>query len=90
MSFIKHLLEQQFEQSDMSVADVSTDQITVPGIGIASPEHIKRRVQTMINDLAARVNNQDVDWTSIKGLLNHSGLHAYVEALASLEHKPQS
>ena len=89
MSFIKFLMEQQFDakarldQLEDRTALPQEDLFLVPGIGQMTREQARQRAVSKIDDIARRAQDPNVEWSMIVTMLKDSGLLAYAKALAT-------
>ena len=86
-SFLKFLLEGDEEAWRFrSVGQPDNDPIIqIEGIGQVKASQAKRHVRSMLADMTKTATNEDVEWKRVKWMLQHSALHAYVDALIKLQ-----
>ena len=79
-SFLKFLLEGDGE--DWQHNDPI---IQIEGIGQVKASQAKQHVRSMLADMAKTATNEEIEWKRVKWMLQHSALHAYVDALIKLQ-----
>ena len=80
MKFSSFLAEQEISDPDEQV-------VLVNGIGMMKVEQVRNKVIAMLYDVAHKADSAQIDWKSVKWMLGHSTLHAYIDTLASLQEK---
>lgn len=83
IKFSSFLAEQEIETPTTS----DDTEVLVNGIGMMKVGQIRTKVARMLQDVASRASNEEVDWKSVKWMLGHSALHAYIDTLTSLQEK---
>lgn len=80
MKFSSFLAEQE-------TGDPDDQLVLVNGVGMMKVEQVRNKVVAMLHDIAIKSDGVNVDWKSVKWMLGHSALHAYIDTLASLQEK---
>lgn len=75
------------EQENQLTENTDEMEVLVNGIGMMQVGQVRKKVAGMLQDLASKARDEQVDWKSVKWMLGHSALHAYIDTLTSLQEK---
>lgn len=85
IKFSKFLQEQQV--TDPAIGDDAV--VLVNGIGMMKVGQVKAKVTRMLAEVAHRAADPDANWMTIKKLMSHSALNAYIDTLISVQEGKQ-